>query len=506
MTSPPDVVVIQVDQLRADCLGVTGNPDVATPKLDALAADGIVFDNAFCPFPVCTPSRYSLLSGLYPHQHGGLTNHSTLPPGIDTFPRALQRNGYRTTAVGKMHFTPTYLDVGYQRMVLAEQHGPGRYEDDYHRDLRAAGLAPVVDLIDQELTVRPEAPDWYWDSFGTRPSDLPERWHSTGWIGERAVREVMTWEPDRPQLLHVSFIKPHHPFDPPLGWHDRYRASDLTVLPGWTADLPAADHPWRQAFFDNDRLDEDRLRAVMAAYYGTVSHVDHQIGRLIAALRQQGRYDNALVVFTADHGEYLGFHHLLLKDGPMYDPVVRVPLIVKLPGNHHGGTRDRRLTSSIDVAPTVLSVTRAGLAPPPPGQEWRADAARELPGIDLTDPSAGREHVFAIDRRGDLSYLIRSASHKLVMGPRGDLLFDLRGDPLETHNLHGRAEHAEVERRLRDAGLRWLQFDAPVPPHVDEHAAVIDAANLPDTDPDAVRAHRDYFLSAVRRSLTDPPN
>ncbi|HUT18297.1 MAG TPA: sulfatase-like hydrolase/transferase, partial [Anaerolineae bacterium] len=136
MSARPSILIIHADQHRFDCLGTYGNPDVQTPNIDALAADAVRYVNAFCPFPVCTPSRYSLLSGLYVHQHLGWNNHCTLPHGIATFPGILRESGYRTAAVGKMHFTPAYLDVGFDRMQLAEQDGPGRYDDDYHRWLR----------------------------------------------------------------------------------------------------------------------------------------------------------------------------------------------------------------------------------------------------------------------------------------------------------------------------------------------------------------------------------
>ncbi|HRI88883.1 MAG TPA: sulfatase-like hydrolase/transferase, partial [Candidatus Hydrogenedentes bacterium] len=121
--SRPNVLFIIADQHRADCLGAYGNRQVRTPHLDALAADGVRFDNCFCPFPVCTPSRYSMFSGMYVYEHGGSNNRCTLRPDIPTFPRALRDAGYRTAAVGKMHFTPTYLDIGFERMFLAEQDG-----------------------------------------------------------------------------------------------------------------------------------------------------------------------------------------------------------------------------------------------------------------------------------------------------------------------------------------------------------------------------------------------
>ena len=146
----PNILVIQADQHRYDCLGCTGNPDVRTPNIDAIAYDGTVYENAFCPYPVCTPSRFSFLTGLYVHQHMGWSNHCTVPAGLPTFPKILREAGYRTKAVGKMHFTPTYLDVGFDEMLLAEQHGTGRYDDDYHRYLQDHDLVDEIDLIDQE--------------------------------------------------------------------------------------------------------------------------------------------------------------------------------------------------------------------------------------------------------------------------------------------------------------------------------------------------------------------
>ena len=153
-----NVLLIHADQLRCDCLEPYGNTQVKTPNLSLLARDGVCFDNHFCSYPVCTPSRYSLLSGLYVHQHLGWSNHCTLPPAIPTFPKILRENGWKTAAVGKMHFTPPYLDVGFDTMVLAEQNGKGRFCDDYHRELMAHGYRDTTDLIDQCSECRAHAP------------------------------------------------------------------------------------------------------------------------------------------------------------------------------------------------------------------------------------------------------------------------------------------------------------------------------------------------------------
>ena len=189
----PNILLIHADQHRYDCLGAYGNTDIKTPNIDGLAQDGVLFENSFCPHPVCTPSRYSLLTGLTIHQHLGLTNRSTLPPGVATLPGQLKGNGYRTAAVGKMHFTPTYLDVGFDEMRLAEQHGDGRYDDDYHRWLASEGLCDRLDLMDQVAEFRRDAPQKYWDSFGALRSDLDEKHHSTTWVGDRAVELLDKW-------------------------------------------------------------------------------------------------------------------------------------------------------------------------------------------------------------------------------------------------------------------------------------------------------------------------
>src|SRR5207245_2134040 len=138
--------------------------------LDALAADGVRYVNSFCSFPVCTPSRYSLLSGLPVHVHTGWDNHCTLPPGTATFASLLQQAGYATKAIGNMHFTPTYLDVGFSEMQLSEQDGPGRWDDDYHRYLRNLNLVDVNDLEDQRAEFRKNAPPEYWRTFGALTS------------------------------------------------------------------------------------------------------------------------------------------------------------------------------------------------------------------------------------------------------------------------------------------------------------------------------------------------
>ena len=483
----PNVLIIQADQFRWDCLGAAGNADVRTPNLDRLAEDAVRYPNAFTPYPLCTPSRYSMLSGLYVRQHAGWTNRSTLAPGVETFPRALRRSGYRTAAVGKMHFTPTYLDVGYDHMELAEQDGPGRYDDDYHRELSEAGLAPVSDLVDQEPEYRSGAHQSYWHTYGSERSNLPEKWHSTTWIAERALSELDRWKERGGQLLHVSFVKPHHPFDPPAPWDERYDPEALIPPPGWTDQIPEADRVHGKAYFDYEPLTLPVLRRVMAHYYATISHLDHHVGRLLDRLRERRLYHDTLIIFVSDHGEYLGFHHLLLKDGPMYDPLVKVPLLIKFPAtteaHRRGGHVDDELVSLVDVAPTVLAA--CGLT-----------SSTVLPGVDLTRPGAGHSYVFAEDRRDGVAYLARSRRHKLLMsdGPGRDAFFDLDRDPCEIDNRIADASYADQVSQLREALSEWALRTAIPPPYVDGAAPQTAAPGPAD------RAARRAFIAAQMRS------
>jgi len=421
------------------------------------------FDRCYCPFPVCTPSRYSLLSGLYVHEHRGSTNRSTMLPGTVTFPALLTEAGYRTRAVGKMHFTPTYADVGFQDLVLAEQDGDGRLDDDYHRDLRAHGLVDRNDLEDQVRAYREAAGPEYWETFGALPSNLPEEFHSTTWIGDRAMEALAGWGSGG-NLLMVGFIKPHHPFDPPARWAGMYDPRYLALLPGWTDEIPPQDAAFSRGYFDDARLTRDSLRRVMAGYYATISQIDQQVGRMIEGLKARGLYDGALVVYTADHGDYMGYHHRILKGNHAYEPLARVPLIVKWPHQTARGRTTARLVSTVDLAPTILRA--AGVAPAP-----------AMAGLDLGS-AAERDVVFAEGTAGER--MARTAQCKLlfnVRDPGRTLFFDLQADPCELHDLSADAATAALRAGLTERLREWLP-DADYPAYLDEAAPVIDRPNV----------------------------
>ncbi len=490
-TTRPNILLIHADQHRFDCLGAYGNPDIQTPNIDALAQDGVLYEASFCPFPVCTPSRYSLLSSQYVHQHLGWTNHCTLPNGIPTYAKVLRANGYKTKAVGKMHFTPTYLDVGFDEMILAEQDGPGRFDDDYHRWLREEGLIDAIDLMDQRQEFRRLAPPVYWETFGALRSNLDEAHHSTTWIAERAIETLQSWGEGGGHCLMVGFIKPHHPFDPPAPWDTMYDPDRLTLLPGWTESPSDEDLAYHAGYFPHTALTEQTLRRAMAYYYATISQIDYHVGRMVDLLRRKGLYDNTLIVYTSDHGEYMGFHHLLLKGNHMYDPLIKVPLIIKYPSQTRAGEVVTAQVTNLDVAPTLLRA--AGCEVPDTMQ-----------GMDLHDASAGHAYVFAESGHGR-AYMVRSKTHKLLLcrDPSQSRFYDLERDPLETDNRINDPAYQGMIDEFREVLNAWALFEAPSQTHLDEDAPVVRGDNVPHRGDGHVSSLVEYTHERMKQELKE---
>ncbi|MBN9391090.1 MAG: sulfatase-like hydrolase/transferase [Chloroflexi bacterium] len=453
----PNILFIIADQHRYDCLGAYGNTEIKTPHLDALAAQATVYENAFCTSPICTPARYSLVTGLYPHQHLGWTNRCTIPPGLPTFPQLLKQAGYKTTAVGKFHQTPTYLDVGFERMELAEQDGAGRYDDDYHRYLKEVGLDDWIDRQDQLQAERARAGAEYWVNFGAVETNLPEDQFSTNWIGDRGLAALQEWKTGQTNLLMVSFIKPHHPFDVPAPWSEMYNPADLTPLPGWLEKNLPGDLEMHPGYFPHEKLTLEKLKRVMARYYGSISQIDDYVGKMVEVLKAKGLFEDTLIIYTSDHGEYLGFHHLLLKQNYVYDPLARIPLIIKYPESSLA-ERDGRLVSQVDLTRTLLG-------------QGGVEAPNFFPGIDLKDVGINPSFVFCEEQRGR-QYMVRSHTRKLILGQDASKsqFFDLENDVFEQTNLFADARYQPEINLYREKLAHWILFDTPAPTYLDPRA------------------------------------
>ena len=339
------------------------------------------------------------------------------------------------------------------------------------------------DLEDQRSEYRRGAREIYWDSFGALPSNLQEKDYSTTWIADRAMETLQKWTADQPALLMVGFIKPHHPFDPPEPWAHRYDPEKISLLPGWTPRMFPYD---ARGYFTNADLTEAAVRRCTALYYASISEIDEQVGRMLALLKSKGLYQNTLIIFTSDHGEYLGFHHQLLKSGQMYDPLAKVPLIVKLPGNRQAGSVTDKLVSNIDVGPTVLKI--AGCKLPP-----------EMKGLDLTDPAAVRDIVFC--ETAD-TVMARTQTRKLLYNTRNparSLFFDLQHDPLEMTNAYAEPSFKTEVASLVAAVQAWRP-NKPGRAYLDEDAPQIKQPNIPANTQARRQEMIDYYARKMKES------
>lgn len=451
--SQPNILIIHCDQLRFDCLGFNGNPDIQTPHLDCLAKDSVNYNNHYTVYPICTPSRYSFWSSLYVHRHGAWDNHATLPGGCPTFPKVLRENGYRTAAVGKMHMNPVYQDIGFSHMELAEQNGTGWFQDDYHRWLMERGKIDRFDLHHQSDLFREETTDHLYDMCQCAQSDLALENDSTEWITRRAKEQIERWEDGTPSMLMVGYINPHHPFDPPAPYSTMYDPDRLTLLPGYTQEPPAHDVKANGTAMKYELLTQRDIRLMTAAYYGMISEIDRGVGELLALLREKGLYENTMIVFTSDHGEYLGFHHMMLKCNYLYDPLAKIPLLIKYPACEHGGTVNSELTENIDVAPTVLKVCGC-------------EVPDTMQGKDLAGAEK-RAFVFSEGQYGTqtkpcIGYMLRTDKFKLLVKGSMEcaMLFDLEKDPFELQNVVNVPEYQEVYRKMKEQLSDFVLFQS----------------------------------------------
>lgn len=451
MNDQPNILLITADQLRFDCLGCYNNPVIRTPNIDALAENGMRFNNAFAAATVCVPSRQSILTGQYPSKHGAKGNGSAIPEQTATFVSSLRDAGYQTAALGKMHFYPPYADYGFDVMWLAEQHGPGRDMDDYHAYLEALGLVDLWDEWDQVEEKRKTAPDHYWEAYGAQVSDIPEEHYHSTWIADRTLEFINARDTERPFFAWMSFIKPHHPFDPPAPFDQKYDPEDINLpepQTGWEQKPLLVSHgDPRQTFFDTRDMAEADLRRIATLYYGSIEHIDVQVGRVLDNLKEAGLIENTLIVFTSDHGDYLGQYGMFLKKPNMpYDALAKVPLLISGAGVSRSAQTDA-LVSLVDLAPTFTQI--AG-----------ADTLRGVQGDNLSEILSGEnndtehEAIFCESEFDLLGVITRS--HKSIYDPHRKIteVYDRRTDTLEENNIADQA--APLITHHQDLLRDWL--------------------------------------------------
>jgi arylsulfatase A-like enzyme len=454
----PNVLLITTDQQRWDTIRAGGNPHIHTPNLDALAARGTLFRNAYCNSPVCMPSRQSFLSGRYPWTLNLTANGQEMPRDVMCIQHLLQRAGYHTAQIGKLHFTniqprdtgEVHPRYGFDTMLLAEHNAPG-FRDlyDVWAEARQTGASDRIRDLGETA---------YWDApayqhpteqfQGSMPLvfQADDELTLTAMVCDEAAsflrrRHAGNW------FCHVGIFAPHNPFNPPKRFADLY---DPEALPA-----PQMDEDDRS----RTGLTEADWKRSKAHYYGMVSELDEKVGRLLAVLYETGQRDNTVVVFTSDHGDNCGDHGCGGKGGPGWDSCLRVPLIASWPGRLQEGARREELVELVDLVPTILDLCTLETPPFVQGRSFRAI-------LEGRDDDRDKDDVFMqIGSPNGVQWMtLRSAAYKLCVSSDGTtILYDMETDPQELTDLADDPAYAQIRATMTD---RLLQRIFAARPHV----------------------------------------
>ena len=479
-----NILLITSDQQHWRTLG-QNNPEIQTPALDKLAAQGATFTRAYCPNPTCTPTRSSMITGKYPSQHGAYSLGTKLPESEATLGDHFQAAGYRTALVGKAHFQPLQSTEEYPSLesypVLQDLHFWQDFEGPFygfdhielarnHTDEAHVGQHYALWMEEKGLT---NWRDYYLQPTGhvseqRRKWHIPEQFHYNAWIAERSKALISEYRSqDQPFFLWASFFDPHPKYLAPEPWDTMYDPSKITV-PSVTSGEHESNPPhlqltqqadpdfsaWQEPNgsgchgFHSHLHDREELAKDIACYYGMVSCMDKNIGQIIDHLDALGLAENTLVVFTSDHGHYFGQHGLIAKGAFHYDDGIRVPMIARLPGRIPAAHISNSLQSLVDYAPTFLSYCGVDIPDEMTGLDQRA--------VWNGDESAARDHLMVENRHQPTTLHLKTYiddRYKLTLyfdREYGEI-FDLRDDPSEVTNLY--AEQA-LRAQLTEAMLR----------------------------------------------------
>lgn len=491
MTSRPNILLITSDQQHWDTLGVT-NPRIKTPALDRLAREGTNFTRAYCNNPVCSPSRSTIITGLYPAWHGCWTIGVKLPEDVPTVGDIFSRHGYSTTLIGKAHFQPlatrpgsesiecqpTLRDLdfwrnfhgpwyGFEHVETARMHGDEAHVGQHYAIwMEEKGLKNWRDYFQSWPADKQRAPrrlSW----------DLPREFHYTTWTAERTIANIEeSARENKPFFLWSSFHDPHPPYLVSEPWASMYDPEqmqpgckvedELDHMPPHfrktqesNPDFSMYKETYANHGFSSHLTDETSLKKKMAVYYGMISFMDQQIGRILDKLDELGIADNTLVVFSTDHGHFLGQHGLAAKGAFHYEDLLRLPFIVRYPNHVPANSTGDSLQSLVDLAPTFLAA--AGIEIP-----------GLMQGVNQLDvwsgkSSSARDHVIVENRHQPTMVHLRTYiddRYKLTVYRDKEYgeLFDLEKDPGEIRNRWDDPDYAqikcEVMRRFINAELK----------------------------------------------------
>ncbi|GGA44372.1 sulfatase family protein [Paenibacillus physcomitrellae] len=507
MSSRPNILLITSDQQHWNTIGAF-QPEISTPNLDRLTREGTTFGRAYCPNPTCTPSRSSIITGMYPSQHGAWTLGTKLLEDRHTVGEDFKQAGYQTSLIGKAHFQPLKSTAEYDSKEAypllqdlnywRDDHGPF-YGFDHvelarnHTNEAHVGQHYALWLEEQGCSNWRDyflPPTGTMDPTQTYKWPIPEKYHYNTWIAERTnARLEEHHKTGEPFFLWASFFDPHPEYLVPEPWDTMYDPEQLTIpsmVPGehdrnpphfglTQEENPDFSHLMETGFGIHgyrshhhyeygakQRLTEYDKKKLVAIYYGMISLMDKYIGRILDKLDALGLAENTLVVFTTDHGHFFGQHGLQAKGGFHYEDLIKLPFIVRYPGHVPSGRCSDALQSLVDLAPTFLSF--CGLPIP-----------RTMAGVDQKEVWLGRrdkarDHAICEFRHEPTTihqktYIDERYKITVYYNQTYGEIFDLQEDPEELYNLWDEpgCEGLKTELLLKYAWAELGKEPMPMP-------------------------------------------
>ena len=414
-----NVLFLICDDLNTD-LACYGHPQVKTPNIDRLASRGLRFDNAYCQFPLCGPSRASFMTGLYPDQtriQGNAIRLRERLPTVVSMSQMFRNKGWTATRIGKIYHYNVPADIGT----------PGHDDPESWDDTSN----PRGRDKDDESLVFSLKKGQFGATLSWLAADGTDAEQTDGIAATEAVSRLKSYQKDQtPFFLAVGLYRPHTPFVAPRSWFDLYPLDEIevpTVPPDYLKSIPAPARNTLRTHKEQIDLDPELARKAIQAYHASISFADAQVGRILDALEETGLASNTIIVFTSDHGYHMGEHGHWQKR-TLFDNGSRVPLIISAPGMTAKGETTACPAEMIDFYPTLADLCKLQ---PPTG----------LPGVSLApllvDPAA-RPRLDALTQLGD-GYSLRTERYRYTEwgenGADGNELYDHQSDPAELHNL-----------------------------------------------------------------------
>ncbi|GIO60312.1 sulfatase family protein [Paenibacillus cineris] len=486
----PNILLITSDQQHWNTIGAF-NPEIHTPNLDRLVREGTTFDRAYCPNPTCTPSRASIITGMYPSQHGAWTLGTKLLEDRHTVGEDFKQAGYRTGLIGKAHFQPLTSTEEFPSLeaypILQDLEFWKNYKDGFYGfdHVELARNHTNEAHVGQHYALWMEEKgchnwrDYFLPPTGTMDRDqtykwpIPEEYHYNTWIAERTNALLEQYHKnDESFFLWSSFFDPHPEYLVPEPWDTMYDPEQLTIpkmVPGEHDRNPPhfaktqEEHPdftdlqetghgihgYRSHHYyeygSRKRLTDYDKKKLVAVYYGMISMMDKYIGHILDKLEELGMADNTIVVFTTDHGHFFGQHGLQAKGGFHYEDLIKLPFIVRYPGEVPAGKRSSAIQSLVDLAPTFLSLCDL----PVPYAMTGIDQKK----VWLGEAVQARDHAICEFRHEPTTihqktYVDERYKITVYYNQTYGEIFDLQEDPGELNNLWDDPEHAPLKTEL----------------------------------------------------------